>query len=250
MPRILSTLASAAVRVAADVREAFDELFPPVVASEVKTAEDEGWHIDPPHAYCHRCGATVGPGEATDRGCSRCVSESIPWDGLIRLAAYKPPVSGWLVAMKFHRVWSWGPWFGRQLAERVQSVADPSRTIVCPVPMPALRRWRRGYNQADLIAQAFADRLQLPCAHLLRRRGRQTPQTNVPPSQRAANVRHAFAMERVDPAGWHVWLIDDVKTTGSTLGACVRLLKSAGVASVNIAVAAVADPKNADFKVK
>ncbi len=41
-----------------------------------------------------------------------------------------------------------------------------------------------------------------------------------------------------------------MKNTGSSLTPCVKLLKQAGAASVNVAVAAVADPKQADFKVK
>jgi predicted amidophosphoribosyltransferase len=57
-------------------------------------------------------------------------------------------------------------------------------------------------------------------------------------------------MKNIDLAGWRVWLIDDVKTSGATAGACARLLKKAGAARVNLAVMAVGDPRHAAFQRK
>ena len=153
--------------------------------------------------------------------------------------------------MKFHKEWGWATWFGQQLAAAVQPIAEPEKTVVCHVPMPWIRRWRRGFSQARLMAAAFAARTGLRHAPILRRKGWQPPQTSmVLRSQRRDNVKDAFRIEAVDLTGYHVWLVDDVKNTGSSLTPCVKLLKQAGAASVNVAVAAVADPKQADFKVK
>ena len=229
------------------VRETLNELFPSIVDSEVKLACDDGWHVDASTQYCHRCGASVGPGEALEK-CSHCVNQPIAWQRIVRLAAYKAPVEPWIVAMKFHRVWPWASWFGRQLAGAIEQVEEPGKTLVCPVPMPWLRRWRRGYNQSQIMSRALARALKLEHVELLRRLGWRPPQTQVLPSQRAANVRGSFEMRPVDLTGWHVILVDDVKTTGSTLTGCTRLLKQAGAASVCVAVAAVADPKGQDFK--
>lgn len=164
------------------------------------------------------------------------------WDAIWRIGPYAAPLSNWIVAMKFERAWAWADWFGRRLAEATAggaAKADEKEAVVY-VPMPWLRRWRRGYNQAELMARSFAAARGLRCLNLLQRKGWQLPQTSVPATQRMQNVRRAFALAPVDLTGWRLWLIDDVKTTGSTLSVCARLLKNHGAASVHIAVAAVA----------
>lgn len=228
----------------------FDELFPPVVQQELREAEAAGWHIDPPTAYCPRCGATVGSGEATAKGCSHCLGEPIAWDRIVRLSMYTEPMAPWIIAMKYHKQWPWAPWFGEALARSIGPINDPAKTIICPVPMATLRRWRRGFSQTQLMADAFAKETNLRVVPLLRRQGWQRSQTKVIASQRRANVSGAFRIDKVDLSGHDVWLIDDVKTSGATLTACTRLLRSMGAWHVYVAVAAVADPKHADFKLK
>ena len=144
--------------------------------------------------------------------------------------------------MKFSSAWAWARCFGEELAKVIDSTADTQRVGVCAVPMHWVRRMRRGYNQAQLMAEALADRRAWPLLPVLRRTRSTLPQTVVVPSGRAANIRKSFAMKPVDLTGWHIWLVDDVKTSGSTLAACTRLLRRAGATRVDVAVAAVAQP--------
>lgn len=201
----------------------------------------DGWHADPPSAYCHRCGRCVGPGEVTVEGCSQCARLRLPWDRVVRLGPYKPPLESWIIEMKFASRWPWAPWLGRLLAQAAEPVTRGRQNVaVCPVPMHWLRRWRRGYNQSHLLAAAFAAATGWKLAPVLRRRKYTPPQTRLPHSQRMHNVRESFAIGRVDLAGWTVWLVDDVKTTGATARACARLLRAAGADPVHLAVLAVA----------
>ena len=245
-------------RLTAACRGAVGELFPSIRLQELARAEADGFQIDAPDQYCGRCGASTGPGAATGRGCPACLGRRFPWRRVVRLAAYQPPVSDWIIAMKFHRQWPWAEWFGVELAEVIAEL-DPvegdgdarhtskfrGRRVICPVPMHWLHRWRRGYNQAELMAKALARELDAPAANLLTRPKRTLPQTHVSVWQRPANVRDSFADRLIDLTGWQVWLVDDVKTTGSTLNACARLLRQAGAHDIHVAVAAVADPKGA-----
>jgi len=133
--------------------------------------------------------------------------------------------------------------------ERQKNTRDHQHIAVCAVPMHWLRRWGRGFNQAQLIAESIAKARAWPTAPILKRTRRTAPQINLTPSQRAHNISGSIAIESVDLSGWEIWLVDDVKTTGSTLNLCARLLRKAGAMTVNVAVAAVADPKHADFQV-
>ncbi len=205
------------------------------------------WGADGADAYCGRCGATMDASAVTEAGCLFCVDQRLAWEGLTRLGAYVDPLAEWVRVMKFRRGWVWAQWFAGRLAERVPTPVVGSRTVVCPVPMFWLRRWHRGYNQADLLAARLARMRGWPLGRLLYRTRHTMPQTRVAPSQRPSNVARSFAMHRVDLTGWDVLLVDDVKTTGSTLTPCARLLQAGGARSVRVAVIAVADPRGGDF---
>jgi len=223
-----------------------DTLLPPTELIGADAAAEAGWAPDAPDQYCSRCGATAHAAAVTETGCPHCRDTSVPWHGVWRLGAYRPPLAEWVVRFKFRGAWGWGEWFGRRLAERTP---DLGPSIVTPVPLHTTRRLVRGYDQAALIARAFAAEKRLPFAPLLRRRRPTAAQSRLTNQEhRRRNVRNAFAARRVDLTGWTVWLIDDVKTSGSTAHACTRLLKKAGAARVHLAVPAVADPRGSDFQ--
>ena len=227
---------------AGTLRGAWDELFPDLI--EQAQAETDPWKPDDAQAYCWRCGASAGPGSVTSRGCAFCVAERVPWDRLTRLGAYATPLDDWIRRMKFRRQWRWSFWFGDRLAEVIDEPFDASKTVVCPVPMHWFRRWSRGFNQSALMSRRVAQRRGWEMAPLLCRTRATWPQPMVPPSRRLANVRTSVGLaESVDLGGWEVLLVDDVKTSGATLSACSRMLRRAGARSVQVAVAAVADPQ-------
>lgn len=232
-------------------RRWLDLLLPPTQLIGPDAADHAGWQPDRPGTYCPRCGATVQRAAVTVSGCPHCRERRIPWDGLWRLGAYEPPLSEWIVALKFHRCWSWPPWFAESLAGQLPPPETGQRTAVVPVPLHWRRRLARGYNQATLIGRHLARRQGLPLAPVLRRRRPTRPQPQMTDRRlRRKNVARAFAIEPVDLTGWRVWLVDDVVTTGFTAAACTRLLRRAGADRIFIATCAVADPKHADFQQK
>jgi ComF family protein len=118
--------------------------------------------------------------------------------------------------------------------------APCSCDVVVPVPLHATRLAERGYNQAALLARPIARRLGAPMLARALARVRNTPrQATLDRAARLANVDGAFAARSPrNIAGAHVLLIDDVCTTGATLGACERALLHAGAAAVTCAVVA------------
>ncbi len=212
-------------------------------------AEDDGRYMpDTSRPYCTRCGASIGTEAVTKKGCAFCLNQPIHWQRIIRVGAYEPPLSHWVLNLKFHHGWRWGQMLGELLSPHITRLdIDVDRTVLCPVPMHWYRRWERGYNQAQLIADQVSKQVHLPVMSLLKR-SRYTPsQTRVVPSQRTVNVSQSVTSRNMDLTGWTVILIDDVKTSGATLNNCCRQLKKMGCRQIIATVLAVADPKHDDF---
>ncbi len=134
----------------------------------------------------------------------------------------------------------------RPLAAMLREAADDwlrQADAVVPVPLHPLRRWRRGFNQAEDIAR----RLGRPVIRPIRRTRHTRPQMELPRSVRLRAVRGAFRCVRhraVGAAsavrGRKLLLVDDVITTGATVEACAALLREAGAAGVRVLGVALA----------
>ncbi len=122
-------------------------------------------------------------------------------------------------------------WMARAGAELL---ADAD--VIAPVPLHWSRLFARRYNQAALLANGLAALTGVPAApRLLARQRRTVSQGSMGRAQRLKNVRRAFSVR--DPAlvdGRSVLLVDDVLTTGATVGECTRALLAAGATAVDI----------------
>lgn len=97
-----------------------------------------------------------------------------------------------------------------------------------PVPLTWLRRWRRGYNQAEMLARGMAEVTGLPVVNLLRRTKNRKPQSRLSGEARLKNAEGIYKASVPDEwRGKCLVVVDDVMTTGATLGNCVRVLSEA-----------------------
>ncbi len=196
-----------------------------------------------PVPRCERCALQL-PGAAAV--CGRCLREPPPWTRAVAACDYGYPWDGLLGALKFEAAIDLAPLLALQLARALEAGTAPTVDVLLPVPLAPLRLRERGYNQAQLLAQALACRLGLRVAIDALQRPVDTPhQVALPREQRAANVRGAFLVDRVAAAplrGRHVAVVDDVMTTGATVGEVTRVLRDAGVASVQAWVVARTPP--------
>ncbi len=135
--------------------------------------------------------------------------------------------------IKYHGNIALGKHFGRILGQKLSDGGHwEDADLVVPVPLHWARRWKRGYNQAEVIAGALAEILGVPMrTDILERRKRTKTQVKISIEEKGRNVSGAFeATEtaRTMTAGSvrHILLVDDVFTTGSTLEACHNALRA------------------------
>ena len=134
-----------------------------------------------------------------------------------------------------------GTYFGKMLGCRLSaSLLWKDVDMVIPVPLHRSRLWKRGYNQAEVIAAAIAVSLGVQMNNEILIRNRRTKtQTKVDVQKKGSNVSGAFTARKYssDIHIRHILLVDDVFTTGSTLMACFTALRSVFPPSVRISVA-------------
>jgi len=124
--------------------------------------------------------------------------------------------------------------YSKLLADCIQIHYEGKYDIISWVPVSAERRKKRGYDQAMLLALATALELDDVAVETLRKVKDVTPQSDLGGrDERQANISGAYAATDIELiAGKRVLLIDDVVTTGATLGEGANCLLDAGAAEV------------------
>ena len=124
-----------------------------------------------------------------------------------------------------------------RLGEIMAAAAEPLAgqvDVVVSVPLHPNRLVERGFDQAALFARPIAKQLAAALLPRALARVRDTPrQAILDRNARATNVSAAFVVRTPEAIAWRrVLLVDDVRTTGATLSACITALRSAGAQSI------------------
>ncbi|MEI8201145.1 MAG: ComF family protein [Eubacteriales bacterium] len=202
-------------------------LFPPVCVFcgciLLKEKDDAAAFFSEKLQICRKCMAILPLRFPEERRIS-CLSN--PYEGdpapdmqVLVPFRYEDPIVQALRAVKFHDA----PYIGISLSffmsEALLSQASLFDAVI-PVPLSSKRRKQRGYNQAELLAEPLARRMNLPYipAFLIRSRHTRQQSRFSDPVQRSANIFNAFSVpDEFDLEGLSILLVDDVTTTGSTL---------------------------------
>jgi ComF family protein len=201
---------------------------------------------------CWQCANPMaGSGTAGIPGalrCGRCQAHAPAFDATLVAVDYAPPLTQLVLQLKFGSRLALATLFAQRLQCAVQRQANCALpTLLCPVPLGPGRLAERGFNQALEIARPLAQMLGLPLYPTLAQRVRETQaQTHVAPDERARNIEHAFtvAPEALGLVrGSHIGIVDDVMSSGQTLGELAATFKRFGAARVTNLVFARTPPR-------
>ena len=155
---------------------------------------------------------------------------------------YKGYVRRSLLRYKFHGCRGFADAYGRMVAMKVSTSCPEGFELLTWVPVSRARKFRRGYDQVELLARAVGRELGMTPVPLLRKIRNNRPQSGISgAAQRRANVLGAYVLTgKADVRGKRILLLDDILTTGATAGECGRMLLTAGAGEVHCAVVAAA----------
>lgn len=189
-------------------------------------------------ARCKICGLGL---HSSGEHCGQCLHQPPNFSHSHIPFSYQYPLDGIIQGFKYRRHLASGQLLGRLLADYLEHCRQESPDwqapdLIIPTPMHWLRRWKRGFNQADMLAGVLARQLGIPLACKLVQRHKRAPsQQGLSRHQRQRNLRNAFAIKHPERiAGKCIALVDDVVTTTATARELSRLLRKAGAADVQI----------------
>jgi len=184
----------------------------------------------------HACSICAEPLPAADEAsvCGACVQHPPAFECSYVPFRYAYPINHLVRNLKFRGDLACGRVLGELFAARVVARAVALPELIIPVPLAQQRYRQRGFNQANELALPVRRVTRIPVRNDLVIRHRETAeQAALDLESRRKNVRRAFSMAASLPAR-HVAILDDVVTTGSTVGELARVLHSAGAERVAV----------------
>lgn len=189
---------------------------------------------------CYQCAKPINIAHNEPLYCGDCLKDPPPFDATIAPLQYQREIISLITKMKFYDNLSATRFFAELITEKIMAQASFNEfpELLIPVPLHPKRLRQRGYNQATLIAKHVSKLTQIPTTYKLCKRIRYTTaQSKTSAEFRRSNMVKAFELKQPIQAR-HVAIIDDVMTTGATVGSLSHLLKENGVEKISIWCAA------------
>jgi ComF family protein len=184
---------------------------------------------------CNQCGDPFSHDRGPGALCGGCLAEPPPWRQARAALRYEGAARSALLRFKLADREHMAAMMVPHMVRAGMGLLAPGVLLV-PVPLHRWRLWRRGFNQAALLARGLAQASgALLAVDALERVRATRPSVGLGVAARAENVRGAFRVrDRALVSGRAVVLIDDVLTSGATASACVRTLLRGGAATVDV----------------
>ncbi|MDD3252758.1 MAG: ComF family protein [Lachnospiraceae bacterium] len=185
---------------------------------------------------CRKCGKEVFAEHV--EYCQDCSRHRRTFDSGAALLNYNETARTSMAAIKYKNKREYLDFYAEAMNHRFGKLAASwCPDVLVPVPVHPSRRRSRGFNQAEELAKRLSVHWEIPVDSALLIRSKKTaPQRDLSAAERLNNLQEAFVLQpsRQDgPIPGCVILIDDIYTTGSTIEACARILKQAGVQKIH-----------------
>lgn len=179
---------------------------------------------------CFRCSKPLKREE--QEYCKDCRKTRL-FDQGIGIFPYGSVLQESLFKLKYGKRQEYGSFYGQIAAVYSREIIrNWGVEIIIPIPLHRKGMEKRGYNQAELIAEALGKTLCIPVdSRLMKRKVNTRPQKELDYRERKQNMKNAFFLKGENRYR-RILLVDDIYTTGSTIEAAAELLKRNGAENV------------------
>jgi len=186
--------------------------------------------------FCRRCGRNIGNTYILKNICAKCQRTDFGFDRALSPCVYEGVIKELIYQFKYGARDYLGKTLSRLLVDFIRDYnleLEPFNLIM-PVPLHKRKLREREFNQAQILSEALASKLDMEVStnELIRIRDTAT-QTDLTDKERWNNLKGSFMVtDKGKTAGKNILLIDDVLTTGATCSEAARALKKAGAGVV------------------
>lgn len=181
---------------------------------------------------CLKCGKQLSSDET--EYCFDCAGGRHIFKQCVGVWDYTDEIRKSIYEFKYHNQRAFARIYAKELLENCGNIMlEWNAQALVPVPLHSARLKKRGYNQAELVAEHLGKELGMPVDTEMLVRVRQTkPQKELNDRERLKNLENAFIINKNGVKYKKVILVDDIYTTGATIDACAAALMSCGVREV------------------
>lgn len=150
---------------------------------------------------------------------------------------YKNPLKSLILKKTFSQSWASFK-LAQLILSRLNSLSLLEIDCIIPIPLHWTRYAKRGFNQAEIMANVLGQNLNKPVLNILKRKKRTKYQSSLPVELRAENLKNAFNIISFDELkNKNILLVDDLCTTGATLQNAAKVLVKFNPKSISAVVA-------------
>lgn len=191
---------------------------------------------------CKYCGA--------EKSRCDCKKHKLGFDGITAPFYYDGKIKECIYHFKFGNKIALGTILAQDMATAVkEDFGSKKFDFICFVPFSKIQNYKRNYNQSEILAENLAKELDIPLDNVLVKLFETKAQHKMDRRARKGNVFGVYDVkDEITVKDKTILLVDDVKTSGSTLDDCAWILKIRGASEVYCVTAAIAGFKKKEEK--
>ncbi|MDD6811969.1 MAG: ComF family protein [Lachnospiraceae bacterium] len=188
--------------------------------------------------FCLKCGKELKEKRAVF--CHDCSAKEHIYDRGMALFTYSS-VADSIYRFKYRGRQEYAAYYGERMAKLLGSrILAIKPDALVPVPIHSSKKRKRGYNQAEVLAEELGTRLGIPVKkNLIKRVKKTVPMKDLSAQERQNNLKKAFKICHNDVKLDTIVIIDDIYTTGSTVDAVAKEFRQAGVKHIYFVTLAI-----------